>query len=590
MILINHVGFLCNARKRFIVKDSSAKEFEIQDMGRNSVEALRGRENWIAVYKGALEIKSTPMGDFLTGDFSSISAPGVYRVVLPETDEKSYQFVITDGAYSRIPRMLLDFVHERRSGDFENDWRMKSHLDDGVRSDTGEHLDAIGGWYDAGDLRKWMTHATQPAIGFIDFYERLSPAWNHFADENVSPNDLITETIWGVRFILKMQEKSTGMFFEDVGGGGNSRAGEGLSWWYENHSGCYADNAMNYFTDNISGTQDDRIVRTTYNPIVQYVNQYILLRAADHIRKYDPSLAERSLQTVKDNFSYVESIRATDPMHGWTSVRSWRLLTGIELCKKGIITETIASKYAEDLLSLYDDSIGYWFNDESKSRPYRGLIHSAQPLIALCTFCSAFPQNALNYRILALINDVITRYVTPMLQTNPFGIMPYGLYAKAETPNDLYRPFAGNLLFRFFMPDHSAQKVNHGLSAHWTSWAHALALASKITGDDSLADAAFDQLYWLIGGNPLDASLISGIGYNNPMPHSRFHGTIPGGICTGPRGDEHDEVVIDFDRNAEWSTVEYWNLPAANMMMALSVLIPQHIASDRKLGYVSHHQ
>lgn len=584
MIIVNHVGFLCNARKRFSVKNSSASVFEIQDMMRNSVEELNCRENWVAVHKGNLEKVSTSMGEFLTGDFSHVTAPGVYRIYLPETDEKSYQFIITDGAYSRLPRMFLDFVHERRSGDFENDWRMKSHLDDGVRDDNGEHVDMSGGWYDAGDLRKWMTHSNQPALGFIALHERLGYRWNHFADEKISPDDLITETIWGIRFIVKMADTS-GMFFEDVGGGGNSRVSAGLTWWYENHSGCYADNSQNYFSDNITGTDDDRVIRTTYNPIVQYVNQCILLRAASLIREYDPSLADKALAVAKKNCAYVESIQKTDPMHGWTSVRSWRLIVGIELRRLGLISESELSERVDDLLSLRDERTGWWFNDDSKSRPYRGLIHSAQPLIALCEFMIAFPADMLNTRIRNILSETFEKHITPLLSTNPFGIMPYGIYEKAETKGDLYRPFRDGFLFRFYMPDHSPQKINHGLSGHWTGWAHALALASIVLDDLTMKDAALDQLYWLIGGNPLDASMISGIGFNNPMPHSRFHGTIPGGICTGPRGDDHDEISIDLGRNAEWNTTEYWNLPAANMMMALSILIPETIAPESKLGY-----
>jgi len=587
MIIINHVGFFCDARKHFAVKDSTAAVFEIQDMARNSVETLKGRENWTVVHKGKLEKAHTPMGDYLTGDFSSVTVPGMYRVYLPETDDKSFHFAITDGAFSRIPRMLLDFVHERRSGDFENDWRAKSHLDDGIRSDNNEYIDVSGGWYDAGDLRKWMTHSNQPALGFIDLFERLGYSWNLFADEKISSNDLITETAWGVRFIIKMVEQN-GMFFEDVGGGGNSRFVEGLTWWYENHSGCYADNAQNYFSDNIIGSDDDRIVRTSYNPIVQYVNQCVLLRSTDHLRTCDPSLADKAMTVVKNNSAYVDSIRDTDPMHGWTSVRSWRLLAGIELFKKNLISLEELTDRAENLLDLRDPRTGWWFNDDGRSRPFRGLIHSAQPLIALCALLIALPDISISSRLKSAINESIDRYVKPMIGTNPFGIMPYGIYDKAETEKDLYRPLRDGLLFRFYMPDNSFQKVNHGLSGHWTSWAHAFALAASVLGEKSLRDSAFDQLYWLVGGNPLDSSLISGIGYNNPMPHSRFHGTIPGGICTGPRGDEHDEIVIDFERNAEWSTTEYWNLPAANMMMALSILIPKTIAPEKKLGYVSH--
>ena len=41
------------------------------------------------------------------------------------------------------------------------------HLDDARRRDTGEHVDATGGWHDAGDLRKWMGATLMNGIGLL---------------------------------------------------------------------------------------------------------------------------------------------------------------------------------------------------------------------------------------------------------------------------------------------------------------------------------------------------------------------------------------------------------------------------------------
>ncbi len=172
-IFVNHLGFLCNSIKKIIVEKCAYKTFEIQDMMISDVESLEGYENWKTVYTGKLISVNTEMGEFLSGDFSDLTKAGLYRAVLPGIVGHSFQFFINDGTFSQLPRLFLDFVHNRRSGDFENEWRGPSHLDDAVRSDTGEQIDCVGGWYDAGDLRKWMSMTMLPALGFLDVYNRL---------------------------------------------------------------------------------------------------------------------------------------------------------------------------------------------------------------------------------------------------------------------------------------------------------------------------------------------------------------------------------------------------------------------------------
>ncbi|HBE01100.1 MAG: hypothetical protein A2096_02610 [Spirochaetes bacterium GWF1_41_5] len=585
MIHCNHIGFLCNCRKRFVVSNSFAKYFEIQDMGKNTKEALKGLENWQAVYNGELMPCQTIMGNYLTGDFTNLMVPGVYRIVLPETDECSWQFIITDGAFHRLPRLLLDFIHDRRSGDFENEWRCKSHLDDGLRSDNSEAFDASGGWYDAGDVRKFMAITHLPATGFIDLIEQLDLTWNHFAGEGVSPNDLVTETIWAIRFMLKMRDPSTGMFYEEVGGGGNQLSHEDAFWWFENHSGCSGNNSQNYFSDNLSRSGDERFIRVSYNPIAQYVSQYILLRSAPHITTFLPSLANECRTASFKSFVYTEKRKSNDPFHQWTSVRAWRLLAGIALLKEELIERVSVVQMADDIMDLFDYQIAFWYQDGNRNRPYRGIVHAAQPLISLVEYLHCYPDAPNSGRIRNALQACIDRYILPLAKTSPFGIIPFGLFYKPETEGDLYRPFYSEFFFRFFMPDYT--RMNHGLCGHWTSWAHALALLGKWSNNKELYELAWDQLYWILGKNPLDSCVMSGIGYNNPMPHSRFHGTIPGGLCNGPRGDENDEIILDLAHRAEWSTTEYWNYPAANMLMALACLLPRKIENEKKLGYIS---
>lgn len=582
-IYINHIGFLCNATKQVIIDDCAFKSFEVQDMMIPEVESLDGHENWKTIYTGKLEPVKSEMGSYLKGDFSNLTRPGLYRIILPGVAAHSYQFFINDGCFSQLPRLFLDFIHNRRSGDFENEWRGPSHLDDAVRSDTGEQLDCAGGWYDAGDLRKWMSMTMLPALGFLDIHERLGMSWNHYADEGVTGNDLLTETIWGIKFILKMQDPETGMLFEEIGGGGEARRKPGMNWWYENHSGCYADNSQNYFTDNIPNSGDERTVRVQYNPIVQYTNLTILLRAADAIEQYNKMLAQEARIAAKRIWDFTQTKVPDDKKHGWTSVISWRLCAGIEMTRASLLPEDHLSEMIQQLTELFDRELGFWHMTNEKKEPYRGILHSAQPIIALTRIMDYFPSLSAAHGISDVIQLCWERYIQPLRATNPFGIMPYGLFNEGFTEKDLYRPWKDDLYFRFYMPDNSPQQINHGLGGHWTSWSHALAYMGDKLQNDKMKQAAWDQLFWLFGSNLKNSCVISGVGYNNPMPHSRFFGTIIGGFCVGPIGGLNDEFVLDLDARAAWNTTEYWNPPVANSLMALSILLPEKVKSEAKI-------
>jgi hypothetical protein len=262
-IHINQAGYLCAARKRAVVPASAVDgtEFHVQDVRRIDAQSLGAFENWKPVLRGKLAAHNGPLGKFFVADFSGVRAPGVYRVVLPGVGAKddiagwSFPFAVADGVYSRVPSLFLDYVHGQRCGDFENELRGPCHLDDGVRSDTGAAVDVVGGWHDAGDLRKWMCTTPLPILGFFAARQQLGFTRNNWC-ERPHEDDILAEASWGIRWVLKMQDPATGMFYEDVAGGGDSRREPGMVWWYENHAGCYADNAGNYFTDNRRGSGD----------------------------------------------------------------------------------------------------------------------------------------------------------------------------------------------------------------------------------------------------------------------------------------------------------------------------------------------
>lgn len=579
----SHLGYLCAGRKVAVVRDVTSDTFEVQHMGILSQGPLAGRSAFQPMHEGPIVREESSMGTFGLCDFSALTQPGIYRVVLRESGVCSFQFAIADGAYHQLPCLFLDFMHEWRAGHFASDLHRPGHLDDGVRSDDGAPWDAVGGWYDAGDLRKWMGHSTLPALALLEIDEQLGLPRQHFHEADALPSDWLTEAAWGLRFIFKMQDPQTGMIYEDVGGGSTARWREGMSWWYENHAGCYADNADNRFTDNLPGTGDERRVRIQYNPIAQYTNLTILARAARAYAPHHAELAAQSYAVMLALWRFCET-RLEDEEHTWTSVRAWRLIALLELFQMGYCGVEAVDAALAALLQNWDEALGFWQRSASEAEPYRGILHSAQPLIALAKTLELLPDHPQAARIVAVMQRCKVAYIDPMTQTNPYRFMPFGLYSQPMTEGDTYRPFAAGRLVRFCMPVHHPQQINHGLSGHWMSWAHALAYGGQVLGDASWTALAWAQIEWLLGNNPYDVSFVSGVGYNNPMPHSRYLGTVIGGFMNGFRGTPEDWPYVDLAREAEWNSTEYWNVPLSNSLMALARLLPRRIADVRKLG------
>ncbi len=600
LVHAGQVGWMCSARKRIVVSAEAAagaRQFVIEDLGRVELQALGAVETFSAVFRGDLAPHRGPMGEWLVGDFSGLRKPGVYRATLtgraaPGREAPaaawSFPFLISDAAWSRLPTLFLDYVHSQRCGDFEDERRGPCHLDDGVRSDTGAPVDATGGWHDAGDLRKWTATTSLPLLGFFELKRRLGLSRSHWREKPhedglLAEDDLLAEAAWGLSWILKMQDPASGMFFEDVGGGGDGRRQSGMSWWYENHAGCCADNDGNRFTDNRRGSGDERSVRTQYNPIAQYTAICSLLDGVDQFQARDPAFSRQCREAALRGWEFIKG-RKRDEQHGWTSVISWRLLAALWLHATGVVPESEVAALVSVTLDLQSPE-GCWYMDSSRREPYRGIVSSAQPLIALASFLDRDYENPLTGAVRRALERCRNDYILPMMATNPFGIMPYGLFSKPGSEADAWHSWkGGDMVYRYFMPTVTPERVVHGLASHWTSWAHALALLADVLDDPGCREAAFDQMGWLTGSNPLNVSMITGVGCRNASPYSRFYGTLSGGFSVGPLGTASDEISVDMDGQTTWSSGEYWMVPLANTCMALAALLPSRTPAAGKLG------
>ena len=86
-------------------------------------------------------------------DFTAIRGPGRYRIKCG--DVESPDFAIGPVAYKDVPNALLEFMRLQRCGENPITGE-KCHQQDGFDTTTGEMVDLVGGWHDAGDRLKHM--------------------------------------------------------------------------------------------------------------------------------------------------------------------------------------------------------------------------------------------------------------------------------------------------------------------------------------------------------------------------------------------------------------------------------------------------
>jgi DNA invertase Pin-like site-specific DNA recombinase len=151
-------------------------------------------------------------------------------------------------------------------------------------------------------------------------------------------------------------------------------------------------------------------------------------------------------------------------------------------------------------------------------------------------------------------------------------IVPVGLYIGCPT-QEAYRPLAGGLTYRYFMPVRERYWWL-GTTSHLESNALMLARFSRIVEDRSklYVELAYRQLEWIMGANPFGSCLMIGEGFRNPLPFSIYVGTISGGIVNGIGGNVKDEPVLNHGTELDWRTCEYWSPHTAYYLWAQSVL------------------
>jgi hypothetical protein len=510
-------------------------------------------------YSGELEQHESRWGRLWQADFSAFTRPGSYQI---ETDfQISPPFAIRERIYDRVIAGYLTFLRSQRCGCEVFGVHAACHLDDGVIDHDGSPWPVIGGWHDAGDFRKWLAFTQNHLDALATVLECCG---QHLANGGIPSQSLVDEISWGNRFFHGMLS-TEGQVFEDVAGG-RPPAGSSLSyeqhWWFENHPGCFGDSSDNRWTDNLAASGDERIVRTTYNPLVQWTFVSTQARVA---RVLPVAEATHCLSFARRAATYSDR----HPHDGRTLFLAAELRGRLELVASGeTVPQARIAHLAEELLSRQarvSEGLSGYFLEAREADAYRSIAFSAEPALALLRLYEL--RHLLKDSDLAdLAKDAVTAYIEQYLladaDTNPFGLTPYGVYL--DPPNrqrQTFRDAGCGKGVRTFMHPYNAQGIVHGTSSVLLSHAHLLARAARQLHQSSWKASAERLVQWCLGSNTLNRSLFSGIGYRQPFGYSFRIPQIPEAPVTGFIGTPDDTPYLETTTAIEWNTLEYWSIP-----------------------------
>ncbi|MCK9181377.1 MAG: glycoside hydrolase family 9 protein [Fibrobacteraceae bacterium] len=204
-IRYNHIGYMPDAPKRILVTNSIAESFSVLDA---EGEVILSRP---LVPKGIWTFTDEATE---VGDFSSLTTPGTYTLVVGDLATKP--FVIGVAAYKEQLHSAVKSYYYQRSGEAldasrAGKWaRPASQIDDHLLFHSSMNRegkwDGHGGWFDAGDYGKYVVNAGY-ALSVLMFAQEL------FANK-LNGTGLLEEIRFELEWFLRMQDADGGVFFK----------------------------------------------------------------------------------------------------------------------------------------------------------------------------------------------------------------------------------------------------------------------------------------------------------------------------------------------------------------------------------------
>lgn len=582
-ILTNHVGYNATGAKHAVILGSAGNQFTSC-----TLEDARDHHTALTIpAQHAGPVKKWRNWDFWTIDFDSFSVAGTYDLVCSSgsLSIRSYPFVIQPLLLERntLSDAIYFFKEERSTGRMDKADRNLPF--DGEKKGT---VDAHGGWWDAtGDYGKHLSHLSfstyfnpqQIPLVIYSFFKSTELLSARNVPETARYKDrMLDEAMFGADYLVRVKVPG-GSFYRSISTGGPQQVPELRKVAGE----------MKKFGIYQSSDKASRELIEKANNDLEYE---VSFRSGGGIAV--ASLAIASTYPFSGEFKNADYLQAAEEAWNFLEKNNMKLVNdgkenivddycaltaATELFKatKKEIYRTAADQRAASLMARLATSgnySNYWRADDGV-RPFFHASDAGFPVVSLLYYSAiASPE------VQRKVRDTVKKSLAFQLAINQEVNNPFG-YARQLTQDK-----EGNRRTTFFFP-HNTEVAPwwQGENARLSSLAAAARLASKQFPDDpefqkQLNAFATSQLNWILGLNPFDSSMMSGIGHNNPQYlffDSWEFTNAPGGISNGITAGFTNEEDIDYNltykltgADNDWRWQEQWLPHGAWYILAVS--------------------
>jgi thiol-disulfide isomerase/thioredoxin len=600
-VLTNQVGYEYDKPKRAVVLAVTHLALSSFDL----IDETTGKSVYHGkpMYSGAVD--KWKNWQFWTINFTPYTAAGTYRLRVngPVGPVTSWPFIIGTNVLekSTLSDILYYFKGQRCAGPLNQADRhlplpASAHNPDAAASpDT---LDLHGGWYDAtGDYGLHLSHLSFSSyfnpqqIPFV-VYSLLKTnellAHRSGTDYRQFIRRILDEAAFGADYLVRVQAKG-GSFYRSIDAPGAGKLAKDRAISPEQQS-----YRIKQSKDQIIGGPQAAANWRSYQSSFRSGGGMAIAALAMASMTDVPGdfSTARYLQAAEDAFAFLDKHNAEMTNDGKENIVDdyCALTAAAELYKatRNDVYRTAAEARAQKLINRLISSGNEtdYFRADDADRPFFHPSDAGLPLVSLlyyCPYATTATQSAIKSAVLRSLRHelAITHEVN-----NPFGysrqlvqdtlahrrtafFFPHGSEASPWWQGEDARLASMAAAARLAIPLFAAAPPATAASpAAQSTTASETQRAPAPSFTDSLETFALDQLNWILGLNPYDASMLQGTGHNNPA--YGFFGTFeytnaPGGIVNGITSGLEDESDVDFNlsyattkKDYDWRWAEQW--------------------------------
>jgi hypothetical protein len=502
-ITIDQFGWLPSARKVAVFADPLLGQNAGQSFRPGPEFAVRRETDRAVVYQGRLkpwnggEVSELAGDRVWHADFSSVRTPGTYHIYDPAQRVRSFPFRIADDVYAPVLRDSVRTFYYQRSGmpiteKHGGNWHHGGgHLGPGQDraaryTQNGEVLgkprNLLGGWFDAGDLNKYVPYLESTLFDLFWAYE-LNP--RAFGDNTNIPEsgngvpDLLDEVKWEIDWLLKMQDADGGVF--------NRVAGKSFD---NGPSPPVSDKQPRFYT-----------AKTTWATATAVASFAHAARVYERFDRAFPGFAARLLAASRKGWEYLVAHPAMDPADGSdgektlaattassnpNADRRSRVYAAAELFKSlgEPAFKSYVDRWATDVAATADNGLQP-FDGRNKIEP---LNHVA---LTQALFVYSTTKNA---------STAVTKRFNDALASTAEAIR-----AATAGPDDPY--------LAFHLADHYCWGSNQSKGRWGRVLLMTIALRENVSRHDAYREIIAGYLHFIHGRNPLGLCFLTNMGH-----------------------------------------------------------------------------